>query len=71
MYKIDRRGGAWGVQKSFNRTDPKIEAVGRSTWVAGGLLSEWCNVITLTVTSNRFWIFNQRSDLESRRLGRL
>ena len=22
MYKIDRRGGAWGVQKSFSRTDP-------------------------------------------------
>ena len=24
MYKIDRRGGAWGgVQKSFTRTDPR------------------------------------------------
>jgi len=27
MYKIDRRGGAGGVQKSFNRTDPTITVV--------------------------------------------
>ena len=24
MYKIDRRGGPGGVQKSFSRTDPNI-----------------------------------------------
>ena len=24
MYKIDRRGGRGGVQKSFSRTDPEI-----------------------------------------------
>ena len=25
MYKIDRRGGPWGAQKSFTRTDPLFE----------------------------------------------
>ena len=60
MYKIDRRGGAGGVQKSFSRTDPTA-AISRKFLIivetALNIYSSWdlkrINFVILNITEKK------------------